>query len=80
VVDNFEGEVMDPVIEVLVLDTHEALDAGDGAKGIGGGLAAGDFADDAFVVVEEANDGGGLVGAFLIGDNDRFIPLNDCHH
>ena len=60
-----------------VVGAHLTLDGGDGAVGVGDGLALGDLADHALAVLGKSHDGRGGAGAFGVGDDDGFAAFHD---
>ena len=76
--DLLRGQILavnaDPVI-----GTHVALDAGDGAAGVGRKLALGCAAHQTLAVLGKGHHAGGGALALCVGDDDGLAALDHCH-
>ena len=63
----------------LVVRAHLPLDGGDGALGVGDGLALGHLAHHALAGLGERHHRGGGAGAFRVGDDHGLAALDDSH-
>ena len=63
----------------LVVGAHLTLDRGDGALGVGDGLALGDLTDHTLAGLGERDHGRGGAIALCVGDNDCLAALHDGH-
>ena len=61
----------------LVVGAHLALDGGDGAVGVGDGLALGHLAHHTLAGLGEGHDGRGGAGALSVGDDDGLAALEN---
>ena len=76
--DFLRGQVFAVDVDPVV-GTHVALDAGDGAAGVGRDLALGRAAHQTLTVSGKGDHAGGGAFALGIGDDHRLAALDHCH-